>query len=107
MLSSKIEFEIFYNGNRVIEISSRSDATNFTLLTEDKATKLELFYSVKWKETATPFERRMEKYSMASHLPHHVKIHKRGIINSSWTLLILVGCLAALYVRVLRRDFNE
>lgn len=105
-LYTKIEFEILYKGDRVIKIASRCDMTNVTELTKDKVTKLELFYSVKWKETATPFERRMEGYS-STLLPRHMRTHKLGIINSSWTILILVGCLVALYVRVLRRDFNE
>lgn len=31
-------------------------------------------YSVKWKETTIPFERRMEKYSRYSFLPQHLEV---------------------------------
>lgn len=32
-------------------------------ITEDKEMKVEFLYSVKWKKTDIPFDKRMEKYS--------------------------------------------
>ncbi|KAA3483436.1 Nonaspanin [Gossypium australe] len=61
-------------------------------------------YTVKWKETETPFEKRMDKYSMSS-LPHHLEIHWFSIINSCVTVLLLTGFLATILMRVLKNDF--
>ena len=74
-------------------------------LTEDKEVNAEFMYTVKWKETYTPFERRMDKYSMSSSLPHHLEIHWFSIINSCVTVLLLTGFLAKILMRVLKNDF--
>ena len=50
---------------------------------------MEFSYSVKWKETHIPFDRRMEKYSRYSFLPQHLEIHWFSIINSCVTVLLL------------------
>ncbi|KAL2531164.1 Transmembrane 9 superfamily member 2 [Abeliophyllum distichum] len=55
-----LHFEIFYNKDRVIEINARTDPSALVDLTEDKEVDVEFMYSVKWKETNTPFEKRME-----------------------------------------------
>ncbi|KAL0813344.1 hypothetical protein Bca101_069787 [Brassica carinata] len=76
-------------------------------LTEDKEVDAEFMYTVKWKETETPFEKRMEKYSMSSSLPHHLEIHWFSIINSCVTVLLLTGFLATILMRVLKNDFMK
>ncbi|KAK4372777.1 hypothetical protein RND71_008161 [Anisodus tanguticus] len=48
-------FEIFYNNDRVNALVD---------ITEDKEVDVDFMYSVKWKETTTPFVKRMEKYSV-------------------------------------------
>ncbi|KAJ3677066.1 hypothetical protein LUZ60_002790 [Juncus effusus] len=100
-----IHFEVLYNGDRVIEVSARTDAEALTDVTEDRDTEVEFLYSVKWKETPTPFDKRMEKYSQASALPHHLEIHWFSIINSCVTVLLLTGFLATILMRVLKNDF--
>ncbi|KAJ1701509.1 hypothetical protein LUZ63_001288 [Rhynchospora breviuscula] len=100
-----IHFEVQYNGNRVIEVSARTDTDAVADVTEDKEMEVEFLYSVKWKETAIQFERRMEKYSQASALPHHLEIHWFSIINSCVTVLLLTGFLATILMRVLKNDF--
>uniref|UniRef100_A0A804R983 Transmembrane 9 superfamily member n=1 Tax=Zea mays TaxID=4577 RepID=A0A804R983_MAIZE len=80
-------------------------ASGNTICTEDKETNVEFLYSAKWKETPTPFEKRMEKYSSSSNMPHHLEVHWFSIINSCVTVLLLTGFLATILMRVLKNDF--
>ncbi|KAE8705426.1 Transmembrane 9 superfamily member 2 [Hibiscus syriacus] len=89
----------------IIEISASMDPHSLLDLTEDKEVEAEFMYSVKWKETDIPFEKRMDKYSMSSSLPHHLEIHWFSIINSCVTVLLLTGFLATILMRVLKNDF--
>ncbi|XP_047313709.1 transmembrane 9 superfamily member 3-like [Impatiens glandulifera] len=104
-LFKHLHFEIFYNKDRVIEINVRTDTNTMVDLTEDKEVDVEFLYTVKWKETHTPFEKRMDKYSQSSSLPHHLEIHWFSIINSCVTVLLLTGFLATILMRVLKNDF--
>ncbi|KAJ6290877.1 hypothetical protein OIU76_027824 [Salix suchowensis] len=104
-LFKHLHFTIFYNKDRVIEITAQSDPNNVVDLTEDKEVDVEFMYSVKWKETEIQFEKRMEKYSQSSSLPHHLEIHWFSIINSCVTVLLLTGFLATILMRVLKNDF--
>lgn len=104
-LYKHIHFDIFYNKDRVIEINVRTDPNALVDLTEDKEVDVEFLYTVKWKETTTPFENRMDKYSQSSSLPHHLEIHWFSIINSCVTVLLLTGFLATILMRVLKNDF--
>jgi hypothetical protein len=63
-------------------------------ITEGDSIPVEFSYSVKWKETSIPFDRRMEKYSRYSFLPQHLEIHWFSIINSCVTVLLLTGASA-------------
>lgn len=104
-LFKHLHFEIFYNKDRVIEIIARTDPNALVDITEDKEVDVDFMYSVKWKETTTAFEKRMEKYSQSSSLPHHLEIHWFSIINSCVTVLLLTGFLATILMRVLKNDF--
>nr|GMD23362.1 transmembrane 9 superfamily member 3-like isoform X1 [Ipomoea batatas] len=97
-------FEIFYNQDRVIEVNHRTDLYSTVDVTNEKEIDVEYLYSVKWMETNVAFEKRLEKYWQYSRLPHHLAIHWFYITNSSVMILILIGCLATIYLRVLRRD---
>lgn len=98
---------MLYNNDRVIEISVQTDPTAVVDVTEDRDVEVEFFYSTKWKETTIPFERRMEKYSKLSSLPHHLEVHWFSIINSCVTVLLLTGFLATILMRVLKNDFTK
>jgi hypothetical protein len=104
-LFKHLQFDIFYNKDRVIEINVRPDPNALVDLTEDKDINVDFTYAVKWKETNTPFEKRMDKYSQSSSLPHHLEIHWFSIINSCVTVLLLTGFLATILMRVLKNDF--
>ncbi|KAJ0238025.1 hypothetical protein HA466_0245280 [Hirschfeldia incana] len=106
-LYKHIQFEILFNKDRVIEINARMDPHSLVDLTEDKEVDAEFMYTVKWKETETPFEKRMDKYAMSSSLPHHLEIHWFSIINSCVTVLLLTGFLATILMRVLKNDFMK
>lgn len=106
-LYKHIQFDVLYNNDRVIEIGARMDPHSVVDLTEDKDVDAEFMYTVKWKETETPFEKRMEKYSQSSSLPHHLEIHWFSIINSCVTVLLLTGFLATILMRVLKNDFMK
>ncbi|RWW41548.1 hypothetical protein BHE74_00052952 [Ensete ventricosum] len=100
-----IHFDVLYNGDRVIEITVHTDPSALVDLTEDREIEVDFTYSVKWKETSTPFEKRMEKYSLTSSQTHHLEIHWFSIINSCVTVLLLTGFLATILMRVLKNDF--
>ncbi|KAE8682003.1 Transmembrane 9 superfamily member 3 [Hibiscus syriacus] len=104
-LFKHIQFDVLYNKDRVIEVNARMDPHSLVDLTEDKEVDAEFMYSVKWKETDTAFDKRMDKYSMSSSLPHHLEIHWFSIINSCVTVLLLTGFLATILMRVLKNDF--
>ncbi|CAM0872180.1 unnamed protein product [Alopecurus aequalis] len=104
-LYKHIIFDILYNNDRVIEINVHTDQSALVDLTEDKEADADFLYTVKWKETPTPFEKRMEKYSSSSNMPHHLEVHWFSIINSCVTVLLLTGFLATILMRVLKNDF--
>ncbi|KAK8945862.1 hypothetical protein KSP40_PGU000772 [Platanthera guangdongensis] len=56
--------------DNVIEINAHTDTSSMVDITEDKDIDVEFMYSVKWKETVTPFEKRMENAS-ANWIPRH------------------------------------
>ncbi|KAL2344199.1 hypothetical protein Fmac_005484 [Flemingia macrophylla] len=105
-LYTHLHFDVFYNRDRVIEINVRSDPNSLLDLTHHhKDLHADFLYTVKWKETPTPFDKRMDKYSHSSSLPHHLEIHWFSIINSCVTVLLLTGFLATILMRVLKNDF--
>lgn len=105
LLFKHIHFDIMYNNDRVIEINVQTDPNVAVDITEDKEVPVEFSYSVTWKKTDIPFEKRMEKYSKSSSMPQHLEIHWFSIINSCVTVLLLTGFLATILMRVLKNDF--
>lgn len=105
LLFKHIHFDILYNSDRVIEINVQTDPNLSVDITDDKEVDMEFSYSVTWKETDIPFEKRMEKYSKSSSMPQHLEIHWFSIINSCVTVLLLTGFLATILMRVLKNDF--
>ncbi|KAM7487831.1 hypothetical protein LguiB_025315 [Lonicera macranthoides] len=106
-IMNNIQFEILYNEDRIIEVHVRTDLKDVSDITEDMEVDIEFIYSVKWKETNTLFEKRMEKYKQLSLLPHYLKIHQSTLTNSFATILVLIGCLVMFYVLVLKKDISK
>ncbi|CAL5227062.1 g9965 [Coccomyxa viridis] len=105
-----VHFDIAYNGNRIVEINVSTDPAQMLDLSEDvvkedKPVEVTFTYSVQWRETDTPYEKRMDKYRRYQFLPQHLEIHWFSIINSCVTVLLLTGFLATILMRVLKNDF--
>ena len=50
------------------------DGRMTNLSTKKDSLIVDFTYSVKWSETSTPFERRMDKFSRYSFLPQHLEV---------------------------------
>ncbi|TQE09879.1 hypothetical protein C1H46_004457 [Malus baccata] len=75
-LYKHIHFDLYYNKDRVIEVNVRTDPNALVDLSEDKEVDVEFMYTVEWKETTTPFDKRMDKYSQSSSLPPLVNAYE-------------------------------
>lgn len=104
-LFKHLQFEVLYNKHHVIEVNVQPDPSALVDITQDKEVNVDFMYTVRWKETEIPFQKRMNKYSQTSSLPHHLEIHWFSIINSCVTVLLLTGFLATILMRVLKNDF--
>ena len=62
-----------------LQVNVSTDPTRTVDITEGENTIVDYTYSVKWRETATPFERRMDKYSRYSFLPQHLEVRSSCI----------------------------
>ncbi|MFS7961797.1 putative nonaspanin (TM9SF) [Helianthus anomalus] len=107
ILTTHFDFEVLYNKDRVIEVNLRTDYDSLAYVTQDKEVDVAFTYSVSWKMTQQPFDKRMEKYVGYLILPHHLSVHHNSIAFSSVTLVILVILLLTFYVLVLRKDISK
>ncbi|KAG0565350.1 hypothetical protein M758_8G179500 [Ceratodon purpureus] len=105
MLFTHVHFEVMYNGDRVVEISVRTDPSKAVDISEEKDTQVKFTFSAQWSPTTKTYEKRMEKYQKYSFLPQHLEIHWFSIINSCVTVLLLTGFLTTILMRVLKNDF--
>ena len=55
------------------QVNVSTDPSKIKDITEGDSMIVDFTYSVKWKETTIPFEKRMEKYSRYSFLPQHLE----------------------------------
>ncbi|PWA61418.1 nonaspanin (TM9SF) [Artemisia annua] len=100
-------FEVFYNKDRVIEVTCKIVGDSLVDLTGDKEVNVKFIYSVKWSVTEQSFYKRMEKYIGAAFLPSHLSIHHHSIAYSSVAIFILIICLVTFYVLVLNKDISK
>jgi ATP-dependent Zn protease len=105
MLFTHVHFDVMYNGDRVVEISVRTDPNKAVDISEEKDTQVKFSFSAQWSPTTKTYEKRMEKYQKYSFLPQHLEIHWFSIINSCVTVLLLTGFLTTILMRVLKNDF--
>jgi hypothetical protein len=106
-LFTHFQFDVSYNGERVIEINVSTDPTQVVDISDEIGDQVtaEFTYGVTWKETAVTFDKRMDKYRKYQFLKQHLEIHWFSIINSCVTVLLLTGFLATILMRVLKNDF--
>ncbi|KAK8588662.1 hypothetical protein V6N13_087567 [Hibiscus sabdariffa] len=103
-LYNHLLFDIFYNKDHVVEIHTRVDHQAVVHLTGDEPVDVDFMYTVKWKETNTPFEKRMDRYSMST---RHLQIQWFSTINSCVIVLLLTAFLATILMRILKNDFMK
>ncbi|CAL9000017.1 unnamed protein product [Prunus brigantina] len=106
-LFKHVLFDVFYNGNQIMEIRAFSDPNHVVDITEDVDIDVEFTYSVKWNATSIQFQNRMDRYSKASLLPVRLKIHWFSFINSIVIIVLLMGLLTLLIMRRLKNDLRK
>ncbi|CAI0400882.1 unnamed protein product [Linum tenue] len=106
-LFKHVNFDVLYNGDQVIEINALGDPNDAVDITDDAAElDVDFTYSVSWYETSTVYQNRMARYTRASLLSVHKKIHWFSFVNSAVILLLLMGLLIAFFFRRLRNDLR-
>ncbi|XP_061374101.1 transmembrane 9 superfamily member 5 [Gastrolobium bilobum] len=106
-LFTHVQFDVLYNGNRVIQVNAFGDPNRAVDVTKDVDIDVKFTYSVIWNATELHFEQRMDKYSRASLLPLYRQVHWFSFINSIVIILLLIGLLALLYMRHLKSDLKR
>ncbi|EEF38524.1 transporter, putative [Ricinus communis] len=106
-LFKHLQFDVLYNGDRVIEVSAFSDPNHAVDISEDADLDVEFTYSVLWNATSASYGTRMVRYSRASLLPIHQQIHWFSFVNSIVIILLLMGLLIGLFMRRLRNDLRK
>ncbi|KAL3518541.1 hypothetical protein ACH5RR_021130 [Cinchona calisaya] len=106
-LFKHIQFNVLHSSNQIIEIHAFSDPNNAVDITDDVDLDITFTYSVFWNGTSTPFRNRMNRYSRASLLPVHQKIHWFSFLNSVVIIVLLIGLLAFPFTRNLRNDLRS
>lgn len=106
-LFSHVQFDVLYNGNRVIEVNAFGDPNRAVDITKDVDIDVKFTYSVLWNATELQFENRMDRYSRASLTPVYRQVHWFSLINSIVIILLLIGLLALLYMRHLKSDLKR
>ncbi|ODV90222.1 hypothetical protein CANCADRAFT_1952 [Tortispora caseinolytica NRRL Y-17796] len=72
-------------------------------LDSDSATEVVYTYSVSWKESATPWATRWDKYLEVE----DSKIHWFSIVNSSAIVVFLLGMVGVVLLRTLHKDISH
>ncbi|TKY67068.1 Transmembrane 9 superfamily member 5 [Spatholobus suberectus] len=106
-LFTHVQFDILYNGNRIIQVNAFGDPNRAVDITEDVGVDVNFTYSVIWNATKVRFENRMDRYSRASLMPVHRQVHWFSFVNSIVIILLLIGLLALLYMRHLSSDLKK
>lgn len=105
-LFNHVQFDVLYSGNQIIEISAFCDPNHSLDITEKIDIDVDFTYSVFWNETSTQFQSRMEKYSRASLLPAHQKIHWFSLSSSIGITICLVG-ICLFFLRHLKNNLRK
>ncbi|KAG1664039.1 hypothetical protein FOA52_010458 [Chlamydomonas sp. UWO 241] len=105
-LFTHIEFDIKFNGDKVIEISVSTYPDRAVDISPGvTGVKVDFTYAQRWIPVTTKWEDRLARYEKFPLNPVHLEIHWFSIINSCVTVLLLTGFLATILMRVLKSDF--
>ena len=92
---------------RGAQVNVSTDPAKTRDMMEGDSMIVDFTYSVKWKETTIPFERRMEKYSRYSFLPQHLEVGQPCVLPAHAPLPGFVGLLLSLHFHFHRiMDFS-
>ena len=98
---TKRTLKVSYNQDRVIKVDLSSDPAS---LTEVKlGTELKFELDIQWEKTSTPFHSRFDRYLDHAFFKH--QIHWFSIFNSFMMVLFLMGLVALILLRTLRKDY--
>ncbi|CAO3607523.1 unnamed protein product [Cunninghamella echinulata] len=92
-----------YNGDRIISVVLEPD--NPFDIVANGSDEVEFTYSVTWKPTNVPFEKRFEKLLETSFFEH--KVHWLSICSSFMIVLFLTGIVSVILLRTVKRDFSR
>jgi len=92
---------ISYNKDRIIQVDLTSDSTS--LKRPLPGTKLTFSMSVVWKETTDEYFMRFDRYLDHEFFKH--QIHWFSIFNSFMMVLFLLGLVALILLRTLKKDY--
>lgn len=89
------------SGSRVSEDGTATcDEGDPIYLDNDGETKVTWTYSVSWRESATPWATRWDKYLKVQ----YPKIHWFSLVNAAVFVIFLVGMVSVILVRALKKD---
>ena len=94
-------FRIGYNGDRVVAVNLTAENP----VPISKGADVEFTYSVEWRPSATPFNKRFERYLDSNFFEH--QIHWFSIFNSFMMVIFLTGLVSMILMRTLRRDYAK
>ncbi|KAF1983579.1 hypothetical protein K402DRAFT_448153 [Aulographum hederae CBS 113979] len=90
--------------NKVVDGKAQCAASNDQMqgvvLSEESPTKVTYTYSVYWRPSSTSFATRWDRYLHV----YDPRIHWLSLINSAVIVCVLVGMVAAILIRTLRKD---
>ncbi len=92
---------IKYNKDRIVEVDLISDPKSLVEVKEGAT--LKFVTNFKWEATTKEFHSRFDKYLDQPFFKHH--IHWFSIFNSFMMVLFLMGLVALILVRTLRKDY--
>lgn len=99
-----LHFKLAWNDDHVIAVNISTDPTLRVPLEFGQDLEVEFSYSVQWIRTQVRYPERQELHSLAILGEQTVQIHWISILNSLLLVVLLTGVLAAILMRVLRKD---
>jgi len=98
---TKRTLQVSYNGDRIIKVDLTSEPASLTEVKVGITIKFEL--DIQWAQTNTPFHSRFDRYLDHAFFKH--QIHWFSIFNSFMMVLFLMGLVALILLRTLRKDY--
>lgn len=95
------ELVIQYNGNQIVQVDLTSDPKSLVLV--QPGVKLTFTLHITWQETQDEFHSRFDRYLDHDFFKH--PIHWFSVFNSFMMVLFLMGLVALILLRTLKKDF--